>query len=85
MTKFDQVIEQYTKKVQEKELKTETNIFNCKPENREQIINFCVAATAFLNDVNKNNVSRTEFSTLTDNELEQKANWLDDKVKRFLG
>lgn len=49
-------------------------------DKREQLIRFCVAATAELNGVKESFVSKTEFIVMSDEELEREADWLDDML-----
>lgn len=50
------------------------------PEQREELIEFCVGATADLNGVDIINVDRNYYSKMNDAELEKEADWLDDML-----
>lgn len=51
-------------------------------DKREQLIRFCIKATALLNGVQEELVSKTEFIIMNDDELQREADWLDDMLDK---
>lgn len=47
---------------------------------RDQLIKFCIEATAFLHGIHEDEIDGTEFVNMTDEELEREADWLDDML-----
>lgn len=46
-------------------------------DKREQLIRFCIKATAELHGVPNESVSKPEFIVMSDEELQREADWLD--------
>lgn len=46
-------------------------------EYRAKLIDFCVYAIAYLNDVPENVVERSDYSSMDDADLMNEADWLD--------
>ena len=49
---------------------------------REQLIDFCVFATAELEGMEKEEVFRGQFESMSDNELIKEFNWLNDMLDK---
>lgn len=47
-------------------------------QEREYLINFCVAATAELHGILPMDIDRAPFEALSDETLEKEADWLDE-------
>lgn len=48
--------------------------------NRDELVKFCVWATAYLHGMHEDEIDETEFMNMTDEQLEIEADWLDDML-----
>lgn len=51
-------------------------------EKREELVKFCVWATAYLHDVDESIVEESKFTKMSDDELQREADWLDNMLDK---
>lgn len=51
-------------------------------QEREQLIKFCIEATAYLHGVIVDYVDKLDFEKMSDEELKREADWLSDMLDK---
>lgn len=53
-----------------------------KAEKRDQLIEFCIKSSAYIQDVAETAIDRSKYEQMNSVELQQEADWLDDLLHK---